>query len=259
MKNNIKVLLLAAGLGSRLKPLTDKWPKCLMPIGEYPLLEYWLYYLENLHIGEIFVNLHHHHEIVQNFLNRPKYKNRVHRIYENELKGTAGTILSNLNLFENSTLLLIHADNWTNSGLSQFIDFHLTARPKNCLMSMMTFKTSNPESCGIIETNKKGVVTAFHEKKKGVRGNIANAAIYLIEPQVINWLKNNPSITDFSTQVIPKFLGKIATWENNSSFIDIGTIEKLQLAQKENFRIDFGEDDKWIIDFKETILKNINI
>ena len=71
----VRALLLAAGLGSRLRPLTERWPKCLMPIGERPLLEYWLETLYSLKISNVLVNLYHHHEIVRNYLNRPRFEN----------------------------------------------------------------------------------------------------------------------------------------------------------------------------------------
>ena len=84
--NNLSALLLAAGIGSRLKPLTNFWPKCLMPIGQKPLLEYWLNMLYELQITKTLVNLHHHHEIVEDFLNRDHLKNWVLQNYEKMLK-----------------------------------------------------------------------------------------------------------------------------------------------------------------------------
>ena len=58
----VSALLLAAGFGTRLMPLTENWPKCLMPIGNYPLLEYWLSNLFFNNILDVYVNLHSHHE-----------------------------------------------------------------------------------------------------------------------------------------------------------------------------------------------------
>ena len=89
---NIKALLLSAGLGTRLSPLTDEWPKCLMPIGERPLLEYWLQNLYLTGVSEVLVNLHHHSKKVQEFLNRPRFKNWVSSVGEVELLGTAGSL-----------------------------------------------------------------------------------------------------------------------------------------------------------------------
>lgn len=222
-----------------------------MPIGKYPLLEYWLNYLDECKINEIYINLHYHSKIVETFLDRPLYKNKINKIFEEKLLGTAGTLLKNISIFENSTTLLIHADNWTNSSLINFIEFHFNKRPKGTLITMMTFETLSPESCGIVETDNLGLVTAFHEKILNPPGNNANAAIYLIEPEVLRWLKKHPNITDFSTQVIPKFIGKIATWKNTSNYIDIGTIENLQLAQKKYHPILNNQIDEWSIEFNK--------
>ena len=89
--NEVRALLLAAGLGTRLSPLTDEWPKCLMPIGKRPLLEYWLETLHLANVNKVIVNLHHHSEIVQEFLNRPRFNGWVSSVYEETLPGTAGT------------------------------------------------------------------------------------------------------------------------------------------------------------------------
>ena len=97
--NKVKTLLLAAGLGTRLRSLTNNWPKCLMPIGNRPLLEYWLETLYTTNVSEVLVNLHHHSEIVQGFLNRPRFKNWVNTVYEETLLGTAGTLKGNKEYF----------------------------------------------------------------------------------------------------------------------------------------------------------------
>ena len=162
--NNLSALLLAAGVGSRLKPLTNFWPKCLMPIGQKPLLEYWLSMLNELRITKTLVNLHHHHEIVKEFLMRDRFKNWVSYTYEENLLGTAGTIRNNYNFFKNDTLLLIHADNWCQCDFSSFLDFHFNRRPKHCSITMMTFTTSQPSECGVVELDKHNVVTSFYEK-----------------------------------------------------------------------------------------------
>ena len=70
----VRALLLAAGLGTRLHPLTEQWPKCLMPIGNRPLLEYWLETLWRSGIREVLVNLHYLPTVVEEFLADPVFK-----------------------------------------------------------------------------------------------------------------------------------------------------------------------------------------
>lgn len=249
--DNLAALLLAAGIGSRLKPLTNSWPKCLMPIGQKPLLEHWLSTLNELDISKILVNLHHHHEVVEEFLNRDVYKKKVLKKFEKSLLGTAGTIRDNYDFFETDSLLLIHADNWCQCDFSSFLDFHFNRRPKNCLITMMTFSTDQPSECGIVELNNQNVVTSFHEKVKNPPSNIANAAIYILEPDVLSWINKNDDIFDFSTQVLPNFLGRIATWHNNNIHRDIGTIENLKKAQLDLMpSSDENTLDQWERDFK---------
>ena len=76
----------------------------------------------------------------------------------------------------------------------------------------------------------------FYEKKKNPPGNLANAAIYILEPAVFMWMQNNPHVIDFSLDVIPNFMGKIKTWENTGLLIDIGIPEALESVQKNPFQ-----------------------
>jgi len=211
-----KALLLAAGLGTRLRPLTDIWPKCLMPIKNRPLLEYWLGILHKTDIDNVLVNTHYLSEYVEGFLSQDQFKDWVKSVYEDNLLGTAGTIRNNIDFCKDSTVLLAHADNWTCCDFSNFLSYHHCQRPKNTVITMMTFNSPDPSSCGIVELDKNGVVIGFHEKVQNPPERLANAAVYLIEPEVIKWIENNPEITDFSTEVIPQFIGKIATWENKN-------------------------------------------
>jgi len=241
----LKALLLAGGYGTRLKPLTDHWPKCLMPIHKRPLLEYWLGALYRLGIDDVLVNLHYLQETVSDFLQQPQFEPFVKTTYEKELLGTAGTLRANSGFFGESTVMVVHADNWSCCDFFDFIDFHNTRRPKDTLITMMTFNTSSPSSCGIVELDSQGIVIDFHEKVANPPGNIANAAVYLIEPEVIQWLINNIKLTDFSTEVLPRFIGRIATWENKDIHKDIGTIDALKSAQKDKCSPPPWPDNKW--------------
>ena len=230
---NIKALLLAAGLGTRLSALTDNWPKCLMPIGNRPLLEYWLDTLYRTNVHKVLVNLHHHSEIVKEFLNRPRFKAWVHPVSEETLLGTAGTLVANREYFLDCTTLLVHADNWCQCDFTDFLNYHRKHRPKYCSITMMTFESPTPETCGIVETDTEGVVKAFHEKSNNPPGNQANGAVYLLEPEVLKWIEENPETSDFSTEVLPHFTGSIATWHNQGIHRDIGALAMLQLAQSD--------------------------
>ena len=227
----VRALLLAAGLGTRLHPLTENWPKCLMPIGERPLLEYWLETLHSTNVKKVMVNLHHHYETVQEFLSRPRFMDWVFSVYEETLLGTAGTFRANKDFFHECTTLLVHADNWCQCDFADFIEFHSYHRPSNCLITMMTFETSSPETCGIVKTDPDGIVLDFQEKPKNPSGIQANGAVYMLEPEVLKWIIENSDLSDFSTEVIPHFIGRIATWKNSGIHKDIGAKTILKQAQ----------------------------
>lgn len=228
----MKIILLAAGYGTRLRPLTIKTPKCLVKIKGKPLLSYWLDLLCESNEYPILINTHYLNDKVEDYLNKNRYRHRVTISYEKKLLGTAGTIRANKEFIKEDTVLLIHADNLSAFNLEDFIKKHLN-RPKECDITMMLFKTDDPKSCGIVELDENEVVVSFHEKVKSPSTNLANGAVYLIENSVIREISKNMKISDFSTQVIPKYIGRIYTYLNNNYHRDIGTLESLKLANNE--------------------------
>ena len=153
MNKKFKALLLAAGLGTRLKPFTNNRPKCLVDIGGKPLLEYWLKNLEDSYCEEVLINTHYLSEQVNDFLkNRPLSNMKINVSYEKNLLGTAGTLSKNINFFNNGIGVLIHADNFTKLNLKELINAHLQ-RTKNTSLTMVTFISDNPSSCGIVKTD----------------------------------------------------------------------------------------------------------
>jgi mannose-1-phosphate guanylyltransferase len=122
---------------------------------------------------------------------------------------------------------------------------------------MMTFECDSPESCGVVETDTKGVVIAFHEKILNLPSSLANGAVYLLEPEVLEWLESKPSITDFSTEVLPHYVGRIATWHNSGIHRDIGTLSRLRAAQTDQIppHLVLGKDE-WQQDFESSPIFN---
>tara|TARA_B100000683_G_C12461652_1_gene544367 strand:+ start:101 stop:820 length:720 start_codon:yes stop_codon:yes gene_type:complete len=233
MKQSFRTLLLAAGLGTRLRPLTLKTPKCLVPIAGEALLGRWLRKLEQAGCESVLINTHYLAEQVEAFIkNWHSAKMTVQTIHEPELLGTAGTLLANQKFFEGKTGLLVHADNAMAGNLQDFLTAH-RQRPSFCQMTMLTFETNNPRSCGIVEIDNQRIIQAFHEKLEEPPGNRANGALYAFEQDLLDKLNMmNPIPADFSTEVIPKFLGQIYSWHTDHAYLDIGTPESLALAQQ---------------------------
>ena len=150
MKRKIRALLLAAGLGTRLRPLTFDIPKCLVKVSDKTMLEEWIDKLVSLGTEKIIINTHYKAEKVESFLKTQKNKTKIYQFNEVNLLGTAGTLIANKEIFKNSTGLLIHVDNYTEIKLKDLLKAHLN-RPKNCLLTMLTFKTNDPQNCGIVK------------------------------------------------------------------------------------------------------------
>ncbi len=229
----MRALLLAAGLGTRLRPITDHVPKCLVPVHGKPLLQYWLDLLLPGGIERILLNTHYLPEKVRQFVAASPWRERISMVHEDVLLGTGGTVLKNHAFFDGTSFLVAHADNLTQFDLAAFIARH-QARAAGVEITMMTFDTDAPRSCGIVEENTDGVVVAFHEKVENPPGNHANAAVYIFEAGVINFMATlGKEVIDLSTEVIPHYMGRICTFHNRGYHRDIGNPESLRLAEQE--------------------------
>ena len=224
----MRAVLLAAGLGTRLRPLTDTIPKCLVPIKGKPLLDIWCDSLLKVGVSQILVNLHYKHQVVEEHIAKAAYRDQVESVFEPELLGTAGTLIANRNFFNSQDGILLHADNYSEANLGQLIKFH-NQRPAKCLMTMLAFRTETPQTCGILEVDDQNVLQNMHEKSLQDYGNLANGALYILSSELIASLTTE---SDFSTQVIPKLYDRIYVVETNEIYLDIGTPESYALAQE---------------------------
>lgn len=226
----MRAILLAAGLGTRLRPLTDTVPKCLVPVGKEVLLDMWLRRLSEAGIDRVLVNLHHLADVVRRHVASSPWSDFVEFVDEPVLLGTAGTLIENRSFFQGEDGLLIHADNYCTASLGRFICAHHD-RPPGCTLTMMTFETSHPRECGIVITDARGVMIAFEEKPMYPPSTTANAAIYVLSPELHETLEG---VSDFSTEVVARLGGSVYTWPADGELVDIGTSERYQalLARK---------------------------
>ena len=224
----MRAILLAAGLGTRLRPLTDTTPKCLVPINGKPLLDIWCESLFAAGVTRLLINLHYKSEQVQKHISNSKFAKSVETIFEPHLLGTAGTLNANRQFFENQDGILLHADNYCEADIKQLISAH-TNRPSKCDLTMLAFRTPTPHTCGILEVDEQNVLKQMYEKSHDDHGNLANTAFYILSKKLIAELGDE---TDFSNEVIPKYFGKTLVVETSETFIDIGTPETYALAQQ---------------------------
>jgi len=228
----VKALLLAAGLGSRLRPITNHIPKCLVPIDGKPLLSHWLDALFGAGIDSILINVHYLSDQVIAFVSSRPDRDRITIVEERTLLGTAATVKENFEFFSGESSLVIHADNFCTASVPNFINKHHT-RPECVELTMMTFRSADPKTCGIVAVDEQGIVREFHEKVPNPPGNIANAAIYIFEQSVIRYIfqSKDRELFDISKDVIPKYLGRIFAAPADGVVIDVGTPANLERAR----------------------------
>ena len=218
----MRATLLAGGLGTSLRPLTETVPKCLVPVGGEVLLDMWLRRLSEAGVDRVLVNLHHLADVVRRHVTASPWADLVEFSDEPVLLGTAGTLVANKSFLQGGDGLLVHADNYCTASLGSFVAAH-RARPAGCTMTMMTFETCHPRECGIVTTDSRGVMTAFDEKPANPAGTKANAAVYVLSPDLYGPLNG---VTDFSTEVVVRSAGSVFTWPADGDLIDIGTMER---------------------------------
>jgi len=184
-------------------------------------------------IDRALVNTHHLAERVRQFVAHSPWRERVVLAQEDQLLGTAGTIFKNRDFFERQAFMVVHADNLSVFDVGAFIAQH-RSKPPGTLLTMMTFDTDMPQTCGIVVTDRRGVVQEMHEKVARPPGRRANAAVYVFEPEVIDFIASlGRPVVDLSTEVLPHFMGRISTFHNTRYHRDIGSRESLTKAEAE--------------------------
>ncbi len=231
-----KALLLSAGFGSRLKPFTLTRPKCLTLINGKCVLDYWIESLVSSGIDKVYVNTHWLSDAVAQHISNSEWVELITILHEPNILGTAGTIRANQNIFGKENLLVAHADNLINFDIVKFIA-SLEGRPPEAVMSMLCFRSSQPENVGIVVRDSCNIVREFHEKcDRAEYGNIANAAVYILGGDALNFIYNlSEDNKDLSLHVIPKLIGKIHSVDVCGYLKDIGTPADLLQARSDFF------------------------
>ena len=229
----MRALLLAAGFGKRLRPITNTIPKCLVPIHGVPLLEIWLAKIFNFGVERAVINLHYLPGPVKKLVETSPWRTQIDLFDEPVLLGTGGTLAATRKLLGDGPALVVHADNLSSINLKAFYAEHIN-RPKNCIMTMALFDTDTPKSCGIVELDQENRVISMHEKIEKPPGKTANAAIYILDSKGLDQIEEmEHDGIDLSTQIIPKFLGRIYGYQIANYHRDIGSPSSLSRAHQE--------------------------
>jgi mannose-1-phosphate guanylyltransferase len=227
---NVKGFLLAAGNGTRLRPLTNSIPKCLVPIQGTPLIRIWLQWCAQYGVDQALINTHAHSERVGEYLAAYRGPVKVTMTNEPELLGSAGTLHVNREFVAGEReFAVLYADVLTNCRFDNMLAFH---RLSQAPVTLGTYRVPNPTQCGIIATGETGRVLEFTEKPKFPKSDTAFSGVLIGGPALLDLV---PSITpaDIGFDVLPKLVGKMFAFPITDYVLDIGTIEKYEEAQRE--------------------------
>ena len=231
----MQAFLLVAGLGTRLRPLTDRNPKCLLPLGRTNLLEIWLDHLRDHGVDEVVVNTHWLSGRVEAFVaGRAGEPPRVRLFHEPELLGSGGTLLANREwVADGEPFFIIYGDNLTGVDLTAMLACH---RAHGLPFTLGVFRAEEPARCGIATVDGDGLVTGFVEKPEKPASDLAAAGIYVADRRLFDYFPGDRAegrgrVLDLGFDILPHLVGRMKVFEVGR-LIDIGTPESYAKAQK---------------------------
>lgn len=241
-----KAMILAAGEGTRLRPLTLDTPKALLPVGGLPLIQHQLAWLKSHGIQEAAINLHHLGEKIKDFLgNGSRWGMRISYSPEETLLGTAGGV-KRMEHFFPDTFVVLYGDILTNFDLSAMVNFH---QQKSAVATLVIFEAANPWEVGVVEMDREGRILGFEEKPQSSVPSpqslvsspqspvLASGGVYVLEKQVLDHIRAQ-GFSDFAYDIFPKLIrlglplyGYVLSSKDHF-IIDIGTWDKYREANE---------------------------
>jgi mannose-1-phosphate guanylyltransferase len=226
----VKAFLLAAGLGTRLRPITDTIPKCMVAIDGQPLLDIWLDAFDRAGVDEVAVNLHHLPDVVRRHIAARTGPPAVRMVFEPQLLGSAGTLIANREwVDEDEPFLACNADNLTDFDLRSLIEAH---REHDAIATLTVFRSERPWTGGVVELDADGLVTGFAEKPAHPVSDLTNAGMYAFHPKVLDEIGSVPP-KDIGFDLLPRLVGRARAVLVEGYFRDIGTADAYRRAREE--------------------------
>jgi NDP-sugar pyrophosphorylase family protein len=227
----VKAMILAAGMGTRLRPKTDHRPKCLMPLAGRPLIEWTLHWLKEHNVTECVINLHYLPKQVEEFVgDGSQFGLEVHYSLEPVLLGTAGA-LKKVERFFDEPFYMIYGDNFSQWNLRALQNVFQDRHP---LAVMAVHWRADVTQSGMIEMAADGRITRMIEKPAvaDVTSHYVNAGFFCLDPGIFQFIP--PDLyCDFSYDVFPRVLQaglKLYAVKMEETIIGIDTLEAYERA-----------------------------
>jgi mannose-1-phosphate guanylyltransferase len=224
----VKAFLLAAGHGTRLRPLTNNTPKCLLPVCGTPILDIWLQACHRFGIEDVLVNIHSHAELVRNYLSAHNFGVRVRLVEEKQLLGSGGTLSANRDWVRSDPFFWVfYTDVLSRVGLADMARCHRERQPA---ATLGVYRVPDPTRCGIVDVDDHGMIRHFVEKPRKPTGNLAFSGLLIGTPALLEAIPQAyPS--DIGFDVLPKLVGNMLAYRISEYLLDIGTIQNYRQAQ----------------------------
>lgn len=228
----MRAMILAAGVGSRLEPLTCNVPKPLVPIVNRPAMEHIISLLAHYGIREIAANLWYKAEQIEGYFRRGEDWG-VELIYsrEKELLGTAGGVKKMADFLGHGTFLVISGDALTDINLEEMLAFH---RRKQALATIALQEVEDPTHFGVVVCDGEGLITGFQEKPlwHEAKSRLVNTGIYIFEPEILDLIPAE-TFYDFGRNLFPELVrigAPFYGYRMEGYWCDIGTLTQYRLA-----------------------------
>jgi NDP-sugar pyrophosphorylase family protein len=230
----MKAMILAAGVGSRLDPLTRNLPKPMVPIINKPVMEHIVELLARNGFSKIMVNLYYHgDQIEQHFGDGSKWGVKIQYSREDQLWGDAGS-LKKCEAFFDSTFVVVGGDDLADIDLKRVVKQH---HEHKALCTIALSLVDDPSEYGIVLVNERGKITKFVEKPKGevIFSNMANTGVYVFEPEIFDLIPRGVSY-GFGTNVFPMLLEqkkRFYGYLTSSYWRDVGNLKQYQETHRD--------------------------
>ena len=225
----MKALILAAGEGTRLRPLTLTRPKPMLPVNGEPLLVITITRLRDHGVSDIAINLHHHRDAIMDYFgDGSRFGVQITYSHEPELLGTAGAARK-LADYLDETFFIVYGDVLTNLSYSALARFH---HQKNAALTISLYRVEDPTQVGLVGIDKDRRVMDFIEKPfpEEVFTDLANSGVLVCEPAILSYIPPD-TFYDFGHDLFPRLLAAReppygVPLTSDEYLIDIGTLDK---------------------------------
>ncbi|MFH1826500.1 MAG: NDP-sugar synthase [bacterium] len=230
----MKAIIIAGGLGTRLRPLTDNTPKPIVPLANRPLIVHQIEHLVRHGVDEIIINLHYlSHEIKKILDNGRQWGIKIHYSIEDEPLGTAGAVKNAEQFFDKGPMIVCNGDILTDLNVTKLVNFH---REKNATVTLTLKEVEDPTAFGLVLMDGEGRVSKFIEKPgwNMVTAKTINAGTYVVDPKIFTAVPTGKPYM-FERDLFPDLLEKgvpFYGYVSDSYWLDIGNPEKYKEAHR---------------------------